>query len=644
MPALLFRLSLRSAACVAALALPPAPALAQRTGENAVTSAEDAFGTVVGRESIGIYSEYGVRGFSPAVAGNIRLEGLYIDAQGAITSRISDGETVRVGPAAQGYAFPAPTGIADLTLRPGGTRFVASPFVSIDGLGSRGIELDVQLPVSASLGVAAGAGLVRDAFQGGVSDRRWNVGLVPRWHVSDTVELTAFYTREQTGDQRAQPIYIPLGDVPVGRVERQRYLGPGFAAADFATEAYGLLGRAALGAWTVRAGAFRTSATAGESYANLVLVDPDTVTTNREVDVSPPSRSDSWSGEARVSRLFADGPRQHLVTIAMRGRDNVSVYGDSVSVDLGTAGLRDVIAAAKPALAFGASTRDVTRQATAGLSYGLNWTGVGQTTIGMQRTAYTKDVTLPDVGRIRGTDYRWLPSISTAVPVARGLSAYASYVRGLEDSGVAPSYAANANQLLPAIPTEQADAGLKLTLPLRTSVILGYYRIAKPYIALDAADIYRVLGAETHSGIEASVTTSPRQGLRVVFGGFFSRPRVEADATTAQAIGTRPVNQPARSLRLSANYTLPFARKVSVDGSIGNDSAVAANVANTVSVPGQTVLRLGARYQFALAGKPVTLRITGSNLTNVYRLRPVGSNVYSPNMQRNVGLYLTTDL
>ncbi|WP_084253621.1 hypothetical protein [Sphingomonas pituitosa] len=103
-------------------------------------------------------------------------------------------------------------------------------------------------------------------------------------------------------------------------------------------------------------------------------------------------------------------------------------------------------------------------------------------------------------------------------------------------------------------------------------------------------------------------------------------------------------NQADAGLRLSANYALPFAPKLSIDGSIGNDSAVAANVANTVFVPGQTLYRLCARYQFAIAGKPLTLRFNGANLSSVYRLRPVSSNVYSPTMQRNISIYLTADV
>src|SRR4051812_26074898 len=67
----LVRLLLASAAT-----LLPGHALAQnRTSDNAVTQAEDAFGYSVGRESLGIYNADNARGFSPAAAGNIRLNG-----------------------------------------------------------------------------------------------------------------------------------------------------------------------------------------------------------------------------------------------------------------------------------------------------------------------------------------------------------------------------------------------------------------------------------------------------------------------------------------------------------------------------------------------------------------------------------------
>ena len=53
--------------------------LMNRAAENAVNSAEDAFGTSIGSETVGLYSASSARGFNPQLAGNIRLDGLYFD-------------------------------------------------------------------------------------------------------------------------------------------------------------------------------------------------------------------------------------------------------------------------------------------------------------------------------------------------------------------------------------------------------------------------------------------------------------------------------------------------------------------------------------------------------------------------------------
>ena len=101
----------------AALLSNPQVAFAQRTGENPVASAEDAFGTSVGNERVGLYSPFNARGFSPVQAGNVRINGMYIDYQADLSERLMSGSNVRVGLTAQGYPFPAPTGVADFSLR-----------------------------------------------------------------------------------------------------------------------------------------------------------------------------------------------------------------------------------------------------------------------------------------------------------------------------------------------------------------------------------------------------------------------------------------------------------------------------------------------------------------------------------------------
>ena len=90
------------------------PAYAQRTQENVITAASDAFGTSIGNETIGLYRESNVRGFSPITAGNRRIEGLYFDLGGnGLTPRWTSRSVVRVGLPSLNYPFPAPSGIVD---------------------------------------------------------------------------------------------------------------------------------------------------------------------------------------------------------------------------------------------------------------------------------------------------------------------------------------------------------------------------------------------------------------------------------------------------------------------------------------------------------------------------------------------------
>lgn len=631
----LIRISLALVSC-------STPALAQRAGENAVTSAEDAFGTTVGRESIGIYDNGNVRGFSPSSAGNIRIEGLYFDSQGGLTTRVNDGETIHVGPSTQDYAFPAPTGIVDLTLRSSGKTTLVSPLISATSFGSRGAEVDAQLPIAAAISSSIGAGSFINHYANGGKSRRWNLGIVPRWRPANNGEVIAFYSREQSYADTAEPTYIPTGHFLPDRIERGRYPGPGFLLNDYYNQAFGALGHAKLDDWTIRAGVFRSSSAARDLFSNVIEVAPGNSTT-RTAYAYPPSGSSSWSGEFRLSRRFSDGLRQHLLTAAFRGRNVVSRYGGGDKAELGNAGLNEDIDTLKPAFVFGSLTDDRTHQITGALSYSLKWRAIGELTVGLQRTRYVKRVSAPSITVARRSDDAWLPTASAAVPMTKRLSVYASFVYGLEDSGTAPGYAVNGNQVLPALRTHQYDFGAQWSMLPGTTLIIGYYDIEKLYIDLNSHNFYGVLGQEAHRGIEVSLKTSPARGLDVVVGGAISTPRVVASSEVAEPVGSRPVGIPDTHVQLNVNYTLPFAKAFTIDAYLDHDSSVAANVGNSLFIPGFTRFGAGVRYHFKLSEKSATLRFSAFNLGDVYRLIPVGSGAYIYNYQRSFSVYLTAD-
>jgi len=75
--------SIAAAAAVVFASLLTQPVHAQRADDNAISAAQDAFGTSVGLQSIGLYSPTSTRGFNPTQAGNLHIDGLYFDQQTA---------------------------------------------------------------------------------------------------------------------------------------------------------------------------------------------------------------------------------------------------------------------------------------------------------------------------------------------------------------------------------------------------------------------------------------------------------------------------------------------------------------------------------------------------------------------------------
>lgn len=634
------RLAASTLALAAAL---PGAARAQSTDENAVASAEDAFGTFTGHEQIGVYDEGNVRGFSPGTAGNYRMEGMYFDIQGGLGNRVIEGSTIRVGPAAQGYAFPAPTGIVDLQLKKAGDKLTFAPFASVDSFGSRSFELDAQVPLAGKeLTLAAGAGIGRSRYGTGGGANDFSVGIVPRWRPSSNVEVLAFYNHRRTSNQDAQPLYSASGSFVPAYVARDNHPGPDWAKSDNRSTTYGMAGHANLGDWTVRAGVFRSQFSQDFGYANLIEINPDT-STNRMVYAFPGSKAASWSGELRLSRRIPDGDRAHLITASLRGRSIDAHYGGGDLVQFGSAALNQRISPPRPAFNFGAQTDDETRQATVGLSYSLRWDGIGEVTAGIQRSHYVKRVAAPGVPLAEGTSDVTLPSFSAAVPVTDRLALYGSYVRGLEDAGTAPGYAANANQVLPAIRTSQYDFGLRWSPVKDTTLILGYFHISKPYIDLDVNNSYRVLGSDTHEGIELSLTSNVTKNLRIVAGWVWQDPKVTASSTIAQPVGARPVGLPRLRTRFNVNWTLPFARAVTLDAYVNHESSAYGTVDNAVLVPGATRVGAGARYRFKIAGRPVTARVGVYNIFDTQFWVPVGGGYYGYNIRRNVQAWLATE-
>ena len=419
---------------LATMALTAAPAAAQqRVSENVVTQAEDALGVSINRESIGLYDAGDVRGFSPTRAGNARIEGLYFDQVWGLTARLRRSTNIRVGIAAQSFPFPAPTGIIDYSFRRPGDETSLSAFASADSYGALSLELDGAVPLAGKrLTLGIGLAGYRNTFYNGTASAQHVEALNLRWRPTDRLEILPFWTRSDIHQDTVGPNYTPAGDTLPPLPRRRLFVGPRWAVYDGAAVNYGLLASwTPASDWQLRFGAFRSFfANNRDTFTFVEDLQPDGSGRLTAI-VDPRTKFASTSGELRLTRTITDGDRLHTIHAMVRARQANRRFGGTAFFDFGPYRLNDRIDIPEPAFAFGPQTLDRVEQVTGGLAYVLKWKGLGEASVGVQKTSYRKRIDAPGLPQARDRATPWLPNATLAVEPTGRLALYASYVRGL---------------------------------------------------------------------------------------------------------------------------------------------------------------------------------------------------------------------
>ena len=627
----------------ASLAALPAgsPAFAQRSDDNAIADAEDAFGSNDGGEVLGIYNPNSVRGFSPIDAGNVRLEGLYFDRQGEFSPRLVEGNRIRVGPSAAGYAFPAPSGVVDYRLRTPGDDAVLSGVLQTNSWGGALAEIDAALPVSDVLSVGAGASFSRSEYPSGNNADITNLAAILHWRPVPRTDAKLFASRTRIADEDIYPIILGDGLATPARLARRRFLGQPWADVETERFTFGALGRASIGGFAVRAGLLRSDNDVQEGHNIFLHAAPLGTPADRVVSAYPGRASVSTSGELGIARTFSTSALEHRLQLIGRRRAQDRRYGGSIRQSLGAApfGAPDYIA--RPDFAFPDQSEDGVRQWSIGLDYQVRASGLGQLSVGAQKVSYRKHVVTPNGPAPASRDKPWLFNATAMIDLTPVVSLYASFTQGLEESDVAPETAANRDEAPPAIRTRQVDAGVKVRTGGMT-LIAGLFDIKRPYYGVDGSNFFRQLGAVRHAGIEASLSGSPTPGLTVIAGGSFVRARVSGDEVASGTIGSRPVDVPSRKLVASVDWHPPSS-PTSLDATVEHVGPNTADTLNRVPVAPYTTLNVGLRHRFAIGRSTAVFRIQATNLFDAYGWEVAGDNAFVYVQPRQLTARLSLD-
>jgi iron complex outermembrane receptor protein len=609
----------RRTALVAALLFCAVEAKAQRVADNAVKAADDAFGTAVGNERTGLYDPFNARGFSPVDAGNVRIEGLYFDQQTQLNGRVSRGNTVRVGISAQSYAFPAPTGVADFNLRLPGDRTIISYMIGGGTFDTIVTELDVQTPVTDKLSVGAGVGFIRYDNQDASKNNEWNAGALFRLRPTDATEVSGFLGMLESCHGEQQMRIIPGGGWEPPRVKRHVFYGQRWTQGDCRDSNGGVLGRWNFAdTWTIRAGIFRSESIQKRIFGDFMRnVQPDG-TGQHSIQRSPRAAFTSHSGEIRLTKVIAHDEFRHTIDASARGRDVERVFGGAHTIQLGPGRIGVQTDLPEIAFTFNPQTNNETKQAALGVSYLGQWAQRGALTLGLQKVDYQRDTFAPSLPVARAESKPWLYNAALNVFISPQLAAYASYTRGLEETGTAPDSAANRGEPMPTAITKQVDAGLRFTIKPGLSLVAGVFEVKKPYFTLDRNNVFGPFGGIRHRGIETSLAGQLFTGFNIVAGLVALEPRVSGDAVNRGVIGEIPVGVFPRTSIVQINYAPPSWRGFALEAYFFDGGGQRSTPDNSFKTDGYKQLNLGVRRNWTLYGVPASFRFRVLNVFNAY--------------------------
>ena len=628
-------------------------ALAQANA-NAVAQASDAFGFRSGDDSVGIYDESSVRGFSLEAAGNYRVNGGYFVRNSGVSSFFLESTTVRVGLNTLNSLLPGPSGVVDYRLRDPAAGEPSFVTIGLDPFSQPYADLHLKhRSADGRSSYSAGLGRVfaiRDQ-QGGKDGE--SILLAGTGRLSLGTGAAQIFAGEYQYERPGQFRVAAAGDALPPEVERGRFLGQRWAMEKGQRRIAGVLvdsapaGRVGVGATAV----FSQEDPTRGFLQLLSDLRPDG-SARSAVIATPQQRSTSWSGELRAHGETSSATLAQRVDLGLRGRLSRARFGGSRVIDLGRAPFGEA-AEQRPAPDLtGTSARliDEVDQWGVGLTYRATLRDRLRVNLGVLRTDYRKTFTAADGTRDESRATPWLYNAGLSWRVASGLDLYGSFSRGLEEAGIAPASASNRNEVLSAIRVTQRELGVRYSLTPAVGLVVAGFDTRKPYAGIDSASAaYRFLGRVRHRGLEASLSGRAAPGLSLVVGGVLIDAEISGDEVDAGRVGDRPVGVPRLRAIASADYAIPAVEGLSVDvatafvGKRPARSAPSAASGDQLEVDSLATVNLGLRYRFRLAGHDATVRAQVLNVLDAYAWEASSAETLNYNAQRRARLVLTTN-
>ncbi|HMI20832.1 MAG TPA: TonB-dependent receptor [Sphingomonas sp.] len=594
----------------------------------AARAAVDAFGERVGIDQVGLYSEYQTRGFDlMATSGAFRLDGFYFNPAAIPSESLIEGSSVNVGIAATALDLPSPTGVVAYRLREPGDADALQVTTGLRDYRAPHAELlGTLISEDKQWGVVGHALIIPDANQSTGGDGSYlSSALIGRWRPApgSNVRLFASYALDRHDGDISVVAAGP--GLPPALEDRRRYT-PGWARTRSGGGNFGALAEHRWGRWSAGAGFIHSIGDTKRADVAVLEVDRAGHAAST-LYYTPPVKTRSDSAEAKLARDFALLGAQHRIGLAIRQRRTVTGRAQATGYDAGHFTLDDGPAAIPaPVLPDDAIRgRDRVDQRIVSASYGLQIRDRFQLRLGAHSNLYEKKVDAFDGTRARRRERTWLYSASAIWQPATRFRLFASYVQGLEESGVAPIAASNRGDVLPPVEARQTELGARYEVAPGLNLIVAGFDIRKPIYGLRPDTLYAPVGTVRHRGIEASLTGRLTPTTTIVLGANALAPRVEGELVDAGLV--RRVAPGVSRLNFTLSFEQQLTRAWSIDAYLLYEGPRRRDGISDTEVPAVPFAFAGGRYSWTWGENRLSLR---GQLVNALGRRGYYATPYGP--------------
>ncbi|MBV9440179.1 MAG: TonB-dependent receptor [Candidatus Eremiobacteraeota bacterium] len=234
---------------------------------------------------------------------------------------------------------------------------------------------------------------------------------------------------------------------------------------------------------------------------------------------------------------------------------------------------------------------------------------------GLRQISYESNDTAADGSTKRTQSSSLAPAAAIIYDLAPNISAYASYVESLEETGQAPASAANAYAVLAPAKASQKEVGIRGTNLGRFTPTLAYFRIQEANATTDpVTNIFALNGTILYEGLESTVQVRASRRLTLDASAIYMRGRQYSDDPTID--GRPPENMPNLNYSLGFAYQLPFAPGWTFTMGRRYTGWRETDPNNYAQLPTYTLLTTGLSYTRLINGHRFDLSLSGSNLLN----------------------------